>query len=70
MATSDLEEDTRTYIVLVNQEEQYSLWLADKTIPPGWTAVGPQGSQQECSEYVDRVWTDLRPLSLRKKMMG
>lgn len=61
-------EDTRTYIVLVNHEEQYSLWLADKAIPLGWTAVGKPGSKEECLAYVKEVWTDMRPLSLRNRM--
>jgi MbtH protein len=62
------EEDTRTYIVLVNDEEQYSLWLKGKAIPLGWRAVDKEGSIAECSKYVDEVWTDMRPLSLRRKM--
>lgn len=61
-------EDTRTYIVLINDEEQYSLWLKGKNIPEGWRAVGKEGSKEECSQYVDEVWTDMRPLSLRRKM--
>ena len=64
----DEQEDTRVYIVLINGEEQYSLWLKDKKIPPGWKSVGKEGSKSECSSYVDTVWTDMRPLSLRKKM--
>lgn len=62
------QEDTRTYIVLINEEEQYSLWLKDKKIPAGWHAVGKEGTKEECSQYVDEVWVDMRPLSLRKKM--
>jgi MbtH protein len=62
------DEDTRAYIVLINAEEQYSLWLKDKTIPAGWRAVGKEGTKEECSRYVDEVWVDMRPLSLRKKM--
>ena len=61
----DETEDTRTYIVLVNHEEQYSLWLADRPIPLGWTAVGQPGSKAECLAFVEEVWTDMRPLSLR-----
>ena len=60
-------EDTRTYIVVVNHEEQYSLWLADKKpIPTGWTQVGKPGSKTECLALVEEVWTDMRPLSLRR----
>jgi MbtH protein len=62
---TDTNEDTRTYIVLVNHEEQYSLWLADREIPAGWSAVGTPGSREECLAYVEQVWTDMTPLSLR-----
>lgn len=61
-------EDTREYVVLINDEEQYSLWLKGKKIPAGWRAVGKVGGKEECSRYVDSVWTDMRPLSLRRKM--
>lgn len=61
-------DDVRTYTVLVNDEEQYSLWLADLPIPAGWRAVGKVGSKQECLDHVRAVWTDMRPLSLRKAM--
>jgi MbtH protein len=61
-------QESRIFIVLINEEEQYSLWPKGKKIPNGWTAVGPEGTQEECSKYVDEVWTDMRPLSLRKKM--
>ncbi len=63
-------QDERTYVVLVNDEDQYSLWLKGKVIPPGWRAVGKEGTQADCSAYVDEVWTDMRPLSLRRKMAG
>jgi MbtH protein len=64
----DVNEDGREYTVLVNAEEQYSLWVKNKTIPAGWRAVGKEGTKAECLKYVDEVWTDMRPLSLRKKM--
>ena len=63
----DPDDDTRTYSVLVNHEEQYSLWLADKEIPLGWSQVGPTGPKAECLDYVKEVWTDMRPLSLRNR---
>jgi len=63
---TDAKEDTRTYIVLVNHEEQYSLWLADREIPLGWSVVGTPGSREECLAYVKEVWTDMTPLSLRR----
>lgn len=62
------EEDTRTYIAVVNHEEQYSIWLADKEIPLGWKDVGVKGSKEECLAHIKEVWTDMRPLSLRKAM--
>jgi len=64
----DKEEDTREYQVLVNTEEQYSLWLAGQAIPNGWRQVGPKGQKQVCLDYVKEVWTDMRPLSVRKAM--
>jgi MbtH protein len=57
--------DSRTYIVLVNHEEQYSLWLKETPIPNGWSPTGTEGDKGECLKYVDEVWTDMRPLSLR-----
>jgi MbtH protein len=65
---SDEREDTREYKVVVNHEEQYSIWFADREPPNGWHTVGRQGSKQECLDYIKEVWTDMRPLSLRKKM--
>lgn len=62
------DEDTRTYRVVVNHEEQYSLWLEYKDIPNGWRDAGFIGSREACMAWVDEVWTDMRPLSLRKHM--
>ncbi|MEV8287848.1 MbtH family protein [Streptomyces niveus] len=62
------EEDNGTYQVLVNHEEQYSLWPADREIPAGWHAEGKTGSKADCLAHINEVWTDMRPLSLRKKM--
>jgi MbtH protein len=62
------EEDTREYVVLVNSEEQYSLWLADLDVPKGWREVFSRNNKKACLEYVKEVWTDMRPLSLRKAM--
>jgi acetyl-CoA carboxylase carboxyl transferase subunit beta len=61
-------EDTTTYKVVVNHEEQYSIWPAHKDNPAGWRDAGKQGRKEECLEYINEVWTDMRPLSLRKKM--
>lgn len=61
------EEVSQIYVVLVNDEEQYSLWLSHKDIPAGWKNVGFSGSKAECMEYVDKVWTDITPLSVRQR---
>ncbi len=64
----DEEEDTTTYKVVVNHEEQYSIWPADQKNPKGWRDAGKSGLKKECLAYIKEVWTDMRPLSLRKKM--
>jgi len=64
MASED--KETHVYSVVVNQEEQYSIWLAESPIPEGWSEVGKRGTKAECLEHIARVWTDMRPLSLRK----
>jgi MbtH protein len=56
------------YVVVINDEEQYSIWRDDRTVPAGWRAVGKQGPKTECLQYIEEVWTDMRPLSLRKRM--
>lgn len=59
-------EKERIYKVLVNQEEQYSLWPADHKIPNGWEGVGPTDTKGVCLSFIKEVWTDMRPKSLRK----
>ncbi|MGH3782758.1 MAG: MbtH family protein [Pseudonocardiaceae bacterium] len=61
-------DDDAKYEVLRNDEDQYSLWLAGHEVPEGWHQVGMEGSREECSAYVDEVWTDMRPRSLRERM--
>ncbi len=61
-------EDNTIYKVVVNHEEQYSIWPAHRENPLGWNDVGKSGPKQECLDYIKEVWTDMRPLSLRKKM--
>lgn len=61
-------EDSRIYKVVLNHEEQYSIWPVDKDNPLGWKDAGKRGSKPECLAYIDEVWTDMRPLSLRKQM--
>jgi len=65
----DEEADIRYYVVL-NDEEQYSIWRADRNPPLGWRSVGKQGNKAECLAYINEVWTDMRPLSLRRQMGG
>ena len=67
MAQDD-REDNGVYIVVVNHEEQYSIWLPDKELPLGWKKTGFKGTKAECLNNIKEVWTDMRPLSLRKKM--
>jgi MbtH protein len=61
------EENTMIYTVVLNQEEQYSIWPADREVPAGWRSVGKSGLKVECLDFIKEVWTDMRPLSLRKK---
>jgi MbtH protein len=68
MDRNDDVEDNTTYLVVVNHEEQYSIWPDYKDMPNGWKAVGKSGPKQECLAYIEEVWTDMRPLSLRKAM--
>jgi len=65
---TDDKEDRTIFKVVVNHEEQYSLWPADREIPLGWKDAGKSGVKTECLAYIKEVWTDMRPLSLRKKM--
>jgi MbtH protein len=61
-------EDTTIYKVVKNHEDQYSIWPADRENALGWTDVGKTGPKAECLAYIKEVWTDMRPLNLRKKM--
>jgi MbtH protein len=54
------------YMVVVNAEEQYSIWRHDKELPPGWRAAGFVGTKEECLESIELTWTDMRPLSIRR----
>ena len=61
-------EDTTIYKAVVNHEEQYSIWPADRENPLGWRDGGRSGAKAECMAYIKEMWTDIRPLSQRKKM--
>ncbi len=63
------ESDDRTiYKVVVNHEEQYSIWPADRETPAGWRDAGKTGTKAECLEFIKETWTDMRPNSLRDQM--
>ncbi|TCC06292.1 MbtH family protein [Kribbella soli] len=56
--------------VVRNEEEQYSIWPVGRELPQGWTEVGVSGPEQDCLDYIERTWTDLRPLSLRRAVQA
>lgn len=62
------DEDTDTYAVVVNDEEQYSIWRAERDLPAGWRREGTVGTKAECLAHIEQVWTDMRPRSLREWM--
>jgi MbtH protein len=64
----DDEQDDRTYKVVLNHEEQYSIWPAERENAPGWRDAGQTGTKAECLAHIERLWTDMRPLSLRRRM--
>jgi len=61
-------DENTIYHVVMNHEEQYSIWPDGKKIPDGWDTVGKSGLKEECLSYINEVWIDMRPLSLRKAM--
>lgn len=70
MSRTNEDEDRTEYRVVVNHEEQYSIWFVDRELPAGWRQVGPSGTKDVCLSYISEIWTDMRPLSLRKRMEG
>ena len=62
------EDMTTRYRVVMNHEEQYSIWPVRRPLPAGWTEAGPTGTKQECLAFIGTVWIDMRPLSLRRRM--
>jgi len=61
--TNPFDDENGQFLVLVNDEGQYSLWPGLREIPPGWRAVGPSGARQTCLEWIDATWTDMRPIT-------
>lgn len=70
MSTNPFDDDTGSFLVLVNDEWQHSLWPAFAEIPAGWRTVYGAAGRADCLEYVDRNWTDIRPKSLRDALAG
>jgi len=68
MAVNNEDEDTTIYKVVLNHEEQYSIWPTGRENALGWVDAGKKGTKDECLTYIKEVWTDMRPLSLRKQM--
>ena len=64
--SSEVEEDQTTYKVVVNHEEQYSIWPADRESPDGWKDLPKVGTRSECLAHIQEIWTDMTPLSLRQ----
>ncbi|WP_330265407.1 MbtH family protein [Streptomyces griseorubiginosus] len=60
--------DDRTYRVVRNDEDQYSIWWAERDLPAGWSTEGTEGTREECLARIAEVWTDMRPRSLRERM--
>jgi len=56
------------FVVVANQEDQYSIWPVGREAPAGWRTAGPSGTRDQCLAYIATQWTDLRPLSLRRQM--
>jgi MbtH protein len=65
---ADERTDDRGYRVVLNDEEQYSIWWADRDLPAGWHPDGTEGTREACLAHIGEVWTDMRPLSLRRSM--
>lgn len=66
--TNPFEDETIDYLVLINHENQHSLWPAWREVPAGWSAVGPKGKRKECLDWIETHWTDMRPKSLIEAM--
>ncbi|GGR90334.1 antibiotic synthesis protein MbtH [Streptomyces aureoverticillatus] len=62
------DDDDREYTVVINDEEQYSIWPQGREVPAGWREVGVTGSKDTCLAHIKEVWTDMRPKSLRERM--
>jgi uncharacterized protein YbdZ (MbtH family) len=66
--TSIFDDETVTFEVVMNDEEQYSIWPQDREVPQGWRKAGVSGNKEECLAHIEENWTDMRPASLRRAM--
>lgn len=62
-----MNQDEKEYFVVQNKEGQYSIWPSEKQLPLGWDKEEVSGSKEECLKYIEQVWTDMRPISIREK---
>jgi len=67
-ANNNIDANEPVYLVVRNAEEQYSIWPAGRDVPAGWESDGTAGPKEVCLEHIAQVWTDMRPLSLRRRM--
>jgi len=70
MSTNPFDDQDGTFLVLVNNEDQHSLWPAFAAVPEGWTVTLEATDRQSCLDHIEREWTDLRPRSLRESLAG
>jgi MbtH protein len=68
MSEQNVDAQEQTYLVVLNDEEQYSIWWADRALPAGWHQEGTSGTKEQCLARIGEVWTDMRPKSLRERM--
>jgi len=66
--TNPFDDEDGEFLVLINDEDQYSLWPTFREVPAGWRSVGPKGARKDCLDFIDANWTDMRPLSLVEQM--
>ncbi|MFY1699890.1 MULTISPECIES: MbtH family protein [unclassified Solwaraspora] len=64
------DDETIVYAVVLNQEEQYSIWPHERDVPAGWSQTGMVGTKAECLEHIEKIWVDMRPRSLRDWLSG
>lgn len=67
MIMSIFDDESILFEVVVNHEEQYSIWPSDREVPAGWHTSGKRGTRSECLAYIEEAWTDMRPIGLRKR---